>query len=796
MRAEDKTTTKNKDKSGIEAAVQMILGVFAMAFVAFMGFLNYRTTVIELQEQVISRIEADTVAEMENAIGFGKSFTTFYGTDEVFAKFSGQIAGPKPFIITNDGTLLYKAADAAGENPYRIQAFLQTTEFSKALPEMETNGKGVVSSGREIAIFTAIRQEENVLGYFGAILTEDIFADSLVPVRDEIIRETAIAAFFELLALLIMSLYFRNPSWRDRHKRELDRVFERIVAVVIMAVGVIILSVFCIVSYQQDYRERIESATRISLQNLENTIKQVKDQGVELREVKGLQEYIQNRVESLETLHAVRISDHIAEVKRTEESSDVISFIFDSGDGDVLYLEAEVSNTAMRQQIQSIVLTLISTLIILLMFVFELIHLVELLGPSEEEDGKSHFSEKKVSTSLRLTGFLCSTAEYMCMPYAAMMIRESGESLFGLSVGLTAALPLTLEGFTQMLGMLCLPKLVRKRDIRVPLFVATIMMIACNVTAFSVKGALAIIICRAMAGFAYSGFKQISNYLITRGYETDSGRSNNISQDNAGLLAGATCGAGLGAILSANMGYSMTFLISAGIFLVYLAITAMAVPWKALKARDAQAEETKPISFSGIQKMIFSPEMLYFILVIGIPLNIGVMLCVTLVPAICKANNISSVMLSYCYIANGIAGIYIGPALVAKAKKTFGIPLCIAFAFLLTSAGIFILHIPPVAVMIVLSSMALGFLDGFGTPMVTDQFMELKVVKNAVDESTALIFSVVLSYVLLTFAPMIAELMIQPGEGFFTPMNIGACVYAVATVLLILMKIGGKKRNA
>jgi uncharacterized membrane protein len=141
-------------------------------------------------------------------------------------------------------------------------------------------------------------------------------------------------------------------------------------------------------------------------------------------------------------------------------------------------------------------------------------------------------------------------------------------------------------------------------------------------------------------------------------------------------------------------------------------------------------------------------------------------------------------MLSYCYIANGLAGIYIGPALVSKVKAKFGLNPCIAFAFALTAVSIFILRIPPVAVMIVVTSMILGFLDGFATPMVTDRFMTLDIVRNAVDESTALIFSVVISYVLLTFAPMIAELLLLPGQGGFSPMMIGAAVYAAAAVLL------------
>ena len=152
-------------------------------------------------------------------------------------------------------------------------------------------------------------------------------------------------------------------------------------------------------------------------------------------------------------------------------------------------------------------------------------------------------------------------------------------------------------------------------------------------------------------------------------------------------------------------------------------------------------------------------------------------------------------MLSYCYIANGIAGIYIGPALVSGAKKKLGLMPCIAISFILAAAGIFVLKLPGIVVMIVISSMVLGFLDGFGTPMCTDQFMELNVVKNAVDESTALIFSVVISYILLTFSPMIAEAMLLPGDGLLSPMMIGTAVYITAAVVVLIYGTAKKKSS-
>jgi hypothetical protein len=90
--------------------------------------------------------------------------------------------------------------------------------------------------------------------------------------------------------------------------------------------------------------------------------------------------------------------------------------------------------------------------------------------------------------------------------------------------------------------------------------------------------------------------------------------------------------------------------------------------------------------------------------------------------------------------------------------------------------------------MVVITSMILGFLDGFGTPLFVSQFMDLSVVKKSVDESTALIFSVVLSYVLLTVAPVTAELLLLPGKGALSPMMIGAILYALAAALVLFIK--------
>ena len=769
----------------------ILLAVFAICFVSAMGFLNYRTTAIELEEQVIARVEEDAVAGIETAIGFGKSFDNYYGMEDIFSSFSEQYPGPLPFVIDREGNLLYCSERKASENEESVRRFLASGEFQRSLPVLKAMEGKVVESGPLKAIFTSIDQEDDIIGFFGCLYQDRVFANSFRNLSTWIGQLVGLTVVLECLALFIAFRILRNESWLRTLDESVFRRIEHTVTILILTTGIVLLSATSIIAYQRDYRERTEDSVRVALRSLEQRISHVSDQGVNLREVQGLREYIDERVTSLEMLRAVRVSSHISEVLRTEEESDLITFIFGEGNetGEKMFLEAEISDNAIASEMRGIVLVLVSTGIILLIFVFEMNHLVDLLALRvHDRGGGGHVPEKQVSLALRFTGFLCSTAEYMCVPYAAMLIRASGESLFGLSVGMTAALPLTLEGLAQMIGMFTLPRYVRKFNTRIVLVFSALLMISCNLAAFSLGGALAIIICRALAGFAYAGFKQVSNFLITRGYETDFGRSENIAQDNAGLLAGATCGAGIGAILSANAGFKVTFLCSAVLFGVYLLFTLWIIPWKFLSQRALESADAKPVQARNLAKILFSREVLFFILTIGIPLNIGVMLCVTLVPAICQVLHISSVMLSYCYIANGLAGIYIGPMLVARAKKRFGIMPCLAFAFALTGIGIFILRVPPVVVMVVITSTILGFLDGFATPLTTDRFMSLHIVRTSVDEPTALIFSVVLSYVLLTFAPMVAELLLLPGRGYFSPLVLGAALYVLCAVVLILFR--------
>ena len=762
----------------------------AVFFVSVMGFLNYQNAGIELEESLIAEGETQVVARMEAAIRFGKSLENYFGVEEIFDSFHQQFPGPQPFIITRDGRLLY---GMAGEWSHSVtpEAYLASDTFRLALPTLQQENGGSTNARGLRAVFSPILEDGETVGFFGSLFTENIFQESF----DALKGRLAVFAVLLTAVLIVAMVLWMNSlrKYRERQKIQFTSRQMKTQGAILMTVGILAISGVSLYIYQADYVSRIHGSVQNSLNYIGQQIERVGDQGVDLREIPDLNDYLQHQLENQKNIRSLNLSEKLFDVQHSGENTNLVSYSFlpKKGSSAPIVLEAEISQNAIQRQIRDILLVLLSSMAILLLFLFEFNTLMDLLILRQEARKEQTVEryERRMGLTLRFTSFLYATAEYMCVPYAAMMIRARGESLFGLSVGMTAALPLTVEGITQILAMVFLPRLVRKWKIRPVLYASAALMIACNVTSFAVSGAMTIIICRALAGIAYAGFKQVANGILVNGYETEAGRSRNIVQENAGIMAGSICGAGLGAILSGSAGYEMTFLISAFLFILYLVLTVLLVPWKQLTERSAEKPARK-FGFRNVVRLFRSPEMLLYILVISLPLNIGVMLYMTLIPAVVQTQGVPFMMLSYCYIVNGLAGVYIGPALVSVARKRLGIGPSIALAFGLTAAAVFLLNVPPIMLMILVASLVLGFLDGFTTPLTTDLFLHLKVVRREVDEGSALLISAELSYVLLTFAPIVAEQMLLPGA-----LPIGAMAYAAVAALALVFGLRYRTRK-
>lgn len=776
-----------KGKKYIYGSLMAIIIIFSCVFVAFMGYMNFKTNYQEIKDTTYDEIAKEFVERIDTSIGFGKSLENYYGMADIFRACRKRLGKDmEVFVIDTKDAICYSTFEDRQQVYQEVEQGISQRGFQQA--KQGESAKSIKTGGYNY-LLNGIQDNGEIAGYYVIAYQDSMIENLLKEVKKTVIIQTFICTVLLLVLFLIGYVILLRLHLKEEKEEKVLHLYPAIIILLVL----ILQSGCSLYTFQQSYKESMLSGADEIMTNLHQSISSLVEQGIDLKDVEGVSEYLGEKVSQIPILWNVKISDEIANASgETQRESSLLKRY--QLDENCLTLEAELSTEYIQDKLIQNILILVSTLIIMMIFILELMKLpaLSLYLVSDRKNKECDESYLQVSNALRISGFLCGTAEYICVPYAAMLIREWNESVFGLSVGMTAALPLSLEGFTQMIAMLVLPKVIKKVDMRKALVIFGASMAIINVTAFFANSAMAIILFRGAAGIAYAGFKQISNYLITKGYHTELERSRNLSQDNAGLLAGVTCGAGLGAIICETAGYSATFIISAVVFLIYLFITLVVVPWRWLDNKQVSEENKERLGIKKVLKMLFSWEMFGYILLIGMPLNIGVQLCVTLVPAICQNQGISTAMLSYCYIVNGIAGIYIGPALVNVSKKRLGLCPSIAIAMALTGFALFIIKMPPVIVMLMIGSIIFGFLDGFATPLSMDEFMELSIVKRTVSESAALIMCVVISYMLMTVAPMIAEAMLVETNFILSPLTIGAIVYIVAAFFLIAKR---KKKN-
>lgn len=783
---------KNKKQKQINQLVFIFIIIFSCSFISFMGYMNFKTNHREIKDQIYQKIANEAIEGIENAIKFGKTLENYYGMNQIFLNIKEIIGQEIDLVVADlDGKILYCSIEEAAKLS-QINTSMSDKAATMAISKIEdienTEDSHVYSVLDRNYIIQPIKSEEGNLGLFLVTYEDSILDEQIADVRLTIILQTGVAIAVVLILYLLGNLAINSATMAAKRRKKLLGFLP----VILILVAIIIQSTLSIFVYQDSYKGTMMSGGKQIMGNLNDTISKVMEKGIELDEVDGVVSYLTEKVEKMPILWNIKIVHAIANAADNTGRENELLINYDLN-GETIKLEAELSTEYINDKMIQVILLMVSTLIIIVIFIIEITKLPGLIlyCTSNKKDTECEESYRQVNGALRLTAFICSTAEYICVPYSAMIIREMNESAFGLSVGMTAALPLTIGGLAQMFGMFVLPKYIKNLDMKVVVIVFSIMMAGCNFMAFSSNTAVMIILFRGLAGVAYAGFKQVSNYLITKGYRNELQRSSNLSQDNAGLIGGVTCGAGLGAIISSTAGYSTTFIVSAFVFLIYMIITVYIVPWKWLLGIQKEEEEKGKLTLKQIGNIVFSFEMVRYISLVGLPLNLGVMLCVTLIPGICQNNNISTLVLSYCYIANGIAGIYIGPALANWAKRSFGLKRSIGFAFALTAVSIYCLELPLLAVMIIISGAVFGFIDGFATPLATDEFLEMKLIKKTVNESTALIFCVLLTYVFTTVAPIIAELMLIETSAI-SPLFIVAVAYGGAAFLLMA---SGKAKN-
>lgn len=774
---------KRKDlRTTIRTFVALLLVMLSL--LSLVCYLNFDQNYREVKQSTYALMCEQVITDMETSIQYGKRMDRYYGIDAVLARTQALFdeGVMEAGILDVDGSLLYSTFDG----DVTLQTLVQSTEaISSAASATEANGYTLFNRDNQEVLFMPVMDGNEKVGSFFLAYPTSVYAEQRVLMLQEVLSFLGIA--FAVGVLVLWVYYYVISRRLTQIDTKKERFFFFRLPSAVLIVLILLTGMVNFLFFQDRYEATILEDTTSIVEYVGATTQELYNKGVSYDDMAGLEEYLAEKVKSMPVLAELRVSSILSDSGSVlgNDTAGVVSTELKAGNEE-LRVEAFISDEYVQSKMKELFLLFLAMFIFSIVIIFEMTRLPAMFsqrrsrghGNAEDTDTFEY-----ISSSIRIMTFLRTLGNYMYVPYSALLIKQWNQAVGSLSVGVTAALPLSVEGAAQMMGLMLYPIWIKRPDQKCRRFfmICFIGMLAINIGCFLTHSALVIIVLRFLGGFSYAGFMYTVNMVVANGDNSEARHQINLSQSNAGIIGGNMCGAGIGAVIAALAGYSFSYVASALVFAACGIFVLKMLPWAFLEKNACAKEKgheksSAKIPLSEYVRIIFSPSVLRYFILVMVPVFFGVLFTATLIPTLTTARG-SELLLSYCYIANGLAGFYLGPLVVRFLSGRISVPLGVSGALLLGALAIAVLEIPPFFIMVLVSSALLGVFDGYGSPMATDGFLSIPVVKHRVNEVTALALYMTLSSLVMTFAPIFIEMLTQ--------ISLNVAVIALAGCFLI-----------
>lgn len=774
-----------------------------LSLLSLVCYLNFDQNYREVKQSTYALMSEQVISDLETSIQYGKRLDRYYGIDAVLARTQALFdegvmdAG----ILAADGTLLYSTFDGDAA----MQALIQSNEAkSFAATATDVDGHMLFSRDEMEVLFMPVMDGDEKIGSFFLAYPTSIYAEQRGLMLQEIL--VLLGIVFAVGVLVLLAYYFVISRRLSQIDAEKERFFFFRLPSAILIGFILLTGTVNFLFFQNRYEAAILEDTTSIVEYVGATTQGLYDKGVSYDEMTGLDDYLAEKVKSIPILEDLRVSSIVSDSGAVlgNDADGVVSTELEAG-GEHLQVEAFISDEYVQSKMKELFLLFLAMFIFSIVIIFEMTRLPAMLsqrrsrGHGDTDDAGTF---EYVSSSIRIMTFLRTLGNYMYVPYSALLIKQWNQALGSLSVGVTAALPLSVEGAAQMIGLMLYPIWIKRPDQKCRRFFmfCFIGMLVINIGCFLTHSALVIIALRFLGGFSYAGFMYTVNMVVANGDNGEARHQINLSQSNAGIIGGNMCGAGIGAVIAALAGYSFSYVASALVFAVCGIFVLKMLPWAFFEKNACIKEEgierrSEKVPFGEYVRIIFSPSVLKYFILVMVPVFFGVLFTATLIPTLTTARG-NDLLLSYCYIANGLAGFYLGPLAVRLLGGRVSIPVGVSCALLLGAFAIAVLEVPPFFIMVLVSSALLGIFDGYGSPMATDGFLSIPVVKQRVNEVTALALYMTLSSLVMTFAPVFIEMLTQISLNVAVVV-LASCFFACAVLFALTNNIAafGKRRK-
>ena len=759
MREKEKeqVTAENAAVGGerrLKIAIYALILLAGLVFVFWFSHRAFRNTTLDLAEQYI-RIQAGGTADnIETAIRSGKELDNYYGINTTLA----QIRELKEDAI---GVVL---TDPAGEVMAAVFPETEDTELPRNMLRAvvgydtrmqsiweneapEDAADGLFSHGSFDGQFFIIHgRSEEIAGrlflvYDREHLTEE---DS-----DNSVYVLPVVIFFAVVAGLILLILVMNVKGKA-------------LPVALVMAGLFVLMIMLFFRFRGEYEALIKESASKTEHFLLQTANDLTEKGLPKTEL-------------------YRLSDYFAE---TGAQNDAVEEVSVSADGE---LSVRVNNAYINDQLRLQALNFGAIFIVCLMLCYELTGIVPVLlskrrmkAKAEPQDGANVLATRPL---IRLYSFLLYTAIYTSMPYAAMIMRQGQMQVFGLSVSVSASLPLTVELIFVLLTTILIRHIYAKERLRF-LFILSLLAVVCgNFACFRVRDALFLVLLRAFCGIGFALLKYFMNALVAASSSNPSELREHFANLNAGLLGGITAGSSLGSILAGAFGYYGNYLVTAALVGLLLVSGLFIITWPVMEARrEQQTTDVREISLASV---FGNRQLRNALLLTDIPLNVGLMYVVAFLPVYMSVIGQAAVASSYAYLINGLAGVYIGVWML-RALRNLNPSRSVVFAIFLGAGGILLLLLGRNAFIVIASAGIMGLFDGYGTPSMTSFFSGLKGAAGLDSASLLTIYGSIGSAVQIV-CPLLYGLLASP-DGSLIPLAVFGAVFAAFGVLFMMRK--------
>jgi len=757
-----------------------VLLLIASCFFAWVIHSDYKNNYKQIQQQYYRLICGQIVQNMESAIRYGKDIERFYGMDTVFQDMYQYVSPTiSAYILNKDGSLLY-SADSRGISRNVLTSALIRNNLIEGAGDKAVF-TDTLDDGSDVMLFPIQKPDRSLAGGLVLVISGEEYREAFDTELRNTVRTTFIVALATMLAaVLLIALY---PSIEQEGSRR--RLLGLVLTLTIVSMAVQGTAGY--LNLQRQYKSSmVECGNNIS-EYIGNLVERVHEKGIAYEDMEGLSDFLAARVNQTSLIWSMKVITVIGDSDEmlAKEGQSTYKINLHNTGGRTRQLQFELSESYMSEELMKLLLTFLSTAIVMMAAITEINRLPVILLQRKDPARKGKAQNAAINpAALRLASFMVYMGNYTCMPFTAVLIRERGLALGSLSVTATAALPITVECIGVIIGLFILNKIGHRLSSRLLLFATTGMLVALNLLCIVPGTAAYLIGIRALCGLGGATLKTTLNRFTAFGGDS-ADISGNVAGINAGILGGIMCGGSLGAIISSVASVYATYAVAAAIIAAFLPLTLLTTGPEALSDRGGERR-----SGGGFFTLIRDRHVLLYLILVQIPLNVGLMFIVAFFPTFMEASG-KSILTSYGYIVNGLAGIYIGPFMARALSRRLGNRNSLALVMGIGAVAIFILGFNRIlSITAMLSAILMGIFDEYGNPIASDYFLQIPAVKE-MGASEALGYMSIVALLAQSISPVLYGRLISgisARSGIAALIPIAAVCIADAVLILLFLK--------